>query len=65
VPAYNVAAGHSRWGSLRVSDAGGSTEKVLQERPCFCDGIGHSLAQGAPKVFGGENAWLEPVIQRT
>jgi hypothetical protein len=32
---------------------------------CFCGGIGHPLPQGAPKVVGGGDAWLEPVIQRT
>ncbi len=47
---YNVAAGHSRRSSLRVSHVEcWRVEEVLQERRCFGGCIGHPLPQGALK----------------
>jgi hypothetical protein len=56
VPAYNVAAGHSRW-SLRVSDAGGS-------RRSYRNGRASAVAEGTPfpkgppkSSVGGTPGW--------
>ena len=49
----NVAAGHSRQGHLRVSDAGGSRRSYRNGRAKFCSCRGHPLSRGAPKVVGG------------
>ena len=47
---HNVAAGHSRQGHLRVSDAGGS-------RRSHRNGRASALSRGAPKVVGGGVSW--------
>jgi hypothetical protein len=61
VPAYNVAAGHSRWSiRLRVSDAGGSRRSYRNGRVWLCRGRGHPLPQRALRVVGVGDAWLEP-----
>ena len=63
-PVYNVAAGHSRRGHLRVSDAGGS-------RRSYRNGRASAVAEGTPfprgpksRLWGG-GSWLAPIIQRT
>jgi hypothetical protein len=64
VPAYNVAAGHSRWSSVQVSDTGGSRRSYRNERPCLtlpCQRAPPSPR--GPQVVGGRDAWLV-VIQR-
>ena len=56
VPAYNVAAGHSRW-SLRVSDAGGSRRSYRNGRASAV-AEGTSFPQGTPESsVGGTPGW--------
>jgi hypothetical protein len=60
-PSVPVAAGHSGRGSLRVSDAGGSRRSYRNGR------VDSAVVESTlfPKVVGGGDAWLAPVVQRT
>ena len=62
VPA-NVAAGHSRRGHLRVSDAGGSRRSYRNGRASAV-AEGTPFPEGPPKSSVGGGSLLAPVIQR-
>ena len=56
MPAYNVPAGHSRRGSVRVSDAGGSRRSYRNGRVDSAVAESTSFPKGPPKSWGGRLA---------